>query len=197
MDELTKFDWDQMYIKGQIGWDIGYVSTPLKEYFDQLVNKSIKILIPGAGNAYEAEHLYKNGFTNVFILDYSTESIKSFKKRYPEFPSTHLIHEDFFQHQDQYDLIVEQTFFSSILPGKRNAYANKIYELLKQNGKLAGLLFTHEFDFQGPPFGGNENLYREIFSPLLDIITMEIAHNSIKPRKERELFFIMQKKSAE
>jgi len=197
MDELTKFDWDQMYIKGQIGWDIGYVSTPLKEYFDQLVNKSIKILIPGAGNAYEAEHLYKNGFTNVFILDYSTESIKSFKKRYPKFPSTHLIHEDFFQHQDQYDLIVEQTFFSSILPGKRNAYVNKIYELLKQNGKLAGLLFTHEFDFQGPPFGGNENLYREIFSPLLDIITMEIAHNSIKPRKERELFFIMQKKSAE
>ena len=197
MDELTKFDWDQMYIKGQIGWDIGYVSTPLKEYFDQLVNKSIKILIPGAGNAYEAEHLYKNGFTNVFILDYSTESIKSFKKRYPEFPSTHLIHEDFFQHQDQYDLIVEQTFFSSILPGKRNAYANKIYELLKQNGKLAGLLFTHEFDFQGPPFGGNKNLYLEIFSPLLDIVIMEIAHNSIKPRKERELFFIMQKKSAE
>ena len=92
-------------------------------------------------------------------------------------------------------LIVEQTFFSSILPSQRNAYANKAYELLKPNGKTVGLLFTHEFDFQGPPFGGSKNLYREIFSPLLDIITMEIAHNSIKPRRERELFFIMQKKS--
>lgn len=196
MDKLTNYDWDQMYKKGQVGWDIGYVSTPLKEYFDQLINKSIKILIPGAGNAYEAEYLYKNGFINVFILDYSSESIKSFKKRYPEFPSTHLIQEDFFEHQDQYDLIVEQTFFSSILPRQRNAYTQKIYELLKPNGKFVGLLFTHEFDFQGPPFGGSENLYREIFSPLLDIITMEIARNSIKPRKERELFFIMQKKSS-
>lgn len=196
MNELTDNDWDQMYKKGQVGWDIGYVSTPLKEYFDQLANKLIKILIPGAGNAYEAEHLYTNGFSNVFILDYSSESIKSFKKRNPEFPSTHLIHEDFFKHQSQYDLIIEQTFFSSIIPSQRNAYANKIYKLLKPNGKLVGLLFTHEFDFQGPPFGGNENLYREIFSPLLDIIIMEIAHNSIKPRKERELFFIMQKKSS-
>jgi len=196
MDELTNFDWDQMYKKGQIGWDIGYVSTPLKEYCDQLTNKSIKILIPGAGNAYEAEYLYKNGFTNVFILDYSTESIRSFRKRYPEFPSTHLIHEDFFEHQGKYDLIIEQTFFSSIAPGERNAYSVKIHELLKPNGKLVGLLFTHEFDFQGPPFGGNENLYKDIFSPLLDIIIMEIAHNSIKPRRERELFFIMQKKSS-
>ena len=196
MNELTDNDWDQIYKKGQLVWDIGYVSTPLKEYFDQIANKSIKILIPGAGNAYEAEYLNKNGFPNVFILDYSSESIKSFKKRYPEFPSTHLIQEDFFEHQGQYDLIVEQTFFSSILRGQRNAYADKIYGLLKPNGKFVGLLFTHEFDFQGPPFGGNENLYREIFSPLLDIITMEIAHNSIKPRKERELFFIMQKKSS-
>jgi len=196
MNELTNYDWDQMYKKGKVGWDIGYVSTPLKEYFDQLVNKSIMILIPGAGNAYEAEYLYKNGFPNVFILDYSSESINSFKKRYPEFPSTHLILEDFFEYQGQYDLIVEQTFFSSIIPGQRNAYADKIYELLKPNGKLVGLFFTHEFDFQGPPFGGNENIYREIFNPLMDIITMEIAHNSIKPRKERELFFIIQKKSS-
>ena len=55
--------WDSKYDKGEIGWDIGYVSTPLKEYFDQLQDKSIKILVPGAGNAWEVEYLHKSSFT--------------------------------------------------------------------------------------------------------------------------------------
>jgi hypothetical protein len=56
-----KFDksyWEEKFIKNETGWDIGYVSTPLKEYFDQLTNKDLKILIPGSGNGYEAEYLF-------------------------------------------------------------------------------------------------------------------------------------------
>jgi thiopurine S-methyltransferase len=62
MENLPAKFWDELYNTGQTGWDIGYVSTPLKAYFDQLSNQSLEILIPGAGNAYEAEYLYKNGF---------------------------------------------------------------------------------------------------------------------------------------
>jgi len=64
-----------------MGWDIGYPSTPIKEYADQLTDKSIQILIPGAGNAYEAEYLWKQGFSNVHILDISEIPLKEFKKR--------------------------------------------------------------------------------------------------------------------
>ena len=56
--------WNQRYISNNTGWDIGYVSTPIKEYIDQITNKNIKILIPGCGNAHEAEYLFKNGFKN-------------------------------------------------------------------------------------------------------------------------------------
>jgi hypothetical protein len=42
--------WEERYLKNEIGWDIGAVSTPLKEYIDQLTNKACRILIPGAGN---------------------------------------------------------------------------------------------------------------------------------------------------
>jgi len=34
--------WDNFYERNSLGWDIGYVSTPLKEYFDQLINKKLK-----------------------------------------------------------------------------------------------------------------------------------------------------------
>ncbi len=186
--------WDQLYQNGQTGWDIGYVSTPLKEYFDQLTDKNIKILIPGAGNAYEAEYLHKSGFTNVYVLDFSAESIRKFQKRYPEFPEAHLISEDFFTHHGQYDLIIEQTFFSSIARKLRPAYAQKMHELLKPGGKLTGLLFTHEFNFQAPPFGGTIQEYRDLFQPYFAFKAFDMTYNSIKPRAGRELFFILQKK---
>ena len=73
--------WDELYLNNSAGWDIGYVSVPLKDYFDQLTDKSISILIPGAGKAWEAEYLYKQGFLNTFILDFSETAITEFKLR--------------------------------------------------------------------------------------------------------------------
>jgi len=61
--------WSKRYEENQTGWDIGYPSTPIKTYVDQLENKDLKILIPGAGNAYEAEYLWQQGFKNVHVLD--------------------------------------------------------------------------------------------------------------------------------
>ena len=46
--KLTNQYWDNRYKQQQTGWDIGYISTPLKDYFDQLTNKRLKILIPSA-----------------------------------------------------------------------------------------------------------------------------------------------------
>ena len=68
MDFDKKF-WTDRYKSRQTQWDIGSISTPLKEYIDQLEDKNIKILIPGCGNAYEASYLFENGFNNVFLID--------------------------------------------------------------------------------------------------------------------------------
>ena len=187
--KLDKDFWNNTYINKQPGWDIGYVSTPLKEYFDQIINKGIKILIPGAGNAYEVEYLYRLGFKNVFLLDYAELAINNFKKRLPEFPEDHILIEDFFEHSNKYDLIVEQTFLTSFDKPIRMSYAKKMHELLNQGGKLVGLLFNHEFGNNHPPFGGTLEEYKTLFSPYFKFKTMDIAYNSIKPRKDRELFF--------
>ena len=68
MKKLNKEFWEHRYEQGDIGWDIGYISTPLKEYIDQLKDKELKILVPGAGNAYELIYLVENGFSNVFVI---------------------------------------------------------------------------------------------------------------------------------
>lgn len=181
--------WDSLYASGQTGWDIGYVSTPLKEYFDQLENKDQKILIPGAGNAYEVEYLHNKGFTNVFVLDIASRAIQSLKTRVPAFPEKHLIHGDFFDHNGQYELIIEQTFFCALDPTLRSEYVEKIRNLLLPDGKLAGVLFSTLFPFEGPPFGGTKEEYEKLFSPFLEA-SFEPCYNSIAPRMGSELFMI-------
>ncbi|MFK5857545.1 MAG: SAM-dependent methyltransferase [Bacteroidota bacterium] len=190
----TKRYWDSLYSSNSTGWDVGYISTPLKEYFDQLTNKNIRILIPGAGKAWEAEYLYKLGFKNTFILEFSEEAIMEFTTRCPWFPVSQIVSEDFFAHSNKYDLIVEQTFFSSLTPLSREKYVNKICDLLVDTGKYMGVLFNHEFDFEGPPFGGSVDEYVELFKPIFNFIIFETAFNSIKPRQGREVFLLLKKK---
>ena len=186
--DLTKDFWNNRYKNKEIGWDIGHTSTPLKNYIDQLENKEIRILIPGCGNAYEAEYLHLKGFNNVFLLDIAPMALEQFSKRVPDFPKKHLILENFFEHQGRYDLILEQTFFCAINPKMRGNYVHKMHQLLIPKGKLVGLLFAENFEKKHPPFGGTKEEYKKRFSPLFDIQKMEPANNSIESRKGRELF---------
>lgn len=193
----TRFDktyWESKYSDEATGWDIGYAAAPLVEYFKQLANKNLKILIPGGGNSYEAEYLFGQGFENVFVIDIAAQPLKNLKTRFPNFLDTHLIQGDFFNHKGNYDLIVEQTFFCALDPFLRQKYANKMHDLLAENGKLAGLLFDFELTDVGPPFGGSSPEYLQLFSEKFTIKKLERCYNSIQPRAGRELFFIFEKK---
>lgn len=148
--------WENRYQNQQTGWDIGEISSPLKAYINQLEDKSIKILIPGAGNAYEAEYLFLNGFKNVFVADIAAAPLQNIKKRLPSFPEKQLLHIDFFELEMQFDLILEQTFFCALPKSFRKAYAEKMQKLLKKEGKLVGLLFDDELPNGNPPYGGSK-----------------------------------------
>lgn len=188
--KLDRNYWEAQYLIKQTGWDLGYPSPPLVEYIDQLTHKDIRILVPGAGNAWEVEYLWKMGFWNTYLLDFSSTAIERFKKRVPEFPADHIFEEDFFKHQKTYDLVLEQTFFSSLLPEQREKYVCKMHEILSGGGKLVGVVFNHEFSFEGPPFGATPESYISLINPYFGIEVFEEAFNSIKPRKGREHFLI-------
>jgi len=193
--DLDHLYWENKYQANNIGWDIGYVSPPIKAYFNQLKNKDISILIPGAGNAHEAEYLFNNGFKNITVLDFAKQPLKNLQKRIPSFPETNLINENFFKHHEKYDLIIEQTFFCALNPELRANYAVKINELLNKNGKIAGLLFDFPLNDEGPPFGGSVDEYKNTFSINFNIKTLSRCYNSIESRQGTELFIIFEKKN--
>jgi len=187
-DFLSQTYWNNRYLNQETGWDIGCISAPLKSYFDQLTNKDIKILIPGAGNAHEAIYLHQQQFTQVHVVDYAAQPIANIQTQHPSFPKHHLICSDFFEHTEQYDLIIEQTFFCALNPSLRPQYVAHMQKLLKHTGKLVGLLFDDELPGDTPPFGGNKTEYKALFEKQFTINIMETAYNSIAPRKDRELF---------
>ena len=192
--KLDKKFWEDKYSKNKLGWDIGYVSTPLKEYIDQLSNKKLKILVPGAGNGYEVKYLFERGFENVFVVDIALQPLKNIKSRITVFPKNQLIQTNFFDLEEgDFDLILEQTFFCALDPKLREAYAIKMKSVLKDKGKLVGLLFDFPLTDQGPPFGGDINEYQKLFKQHFKLKTLERAYNSIEPRKGNELFFIFEK----
>lgn len=191
---LDKIFWDNRYLNKETGWDIGYPSTPLTNFIDTLSNKQTSILIPGCGRAYEAEYLFNKGFDNVTLVDISPTALSEFSKRLPKFPKDKLIEEDFFNHNGQYDIILEQTFFCAIDPELRPNYASHCHQLLADNGRIVGLLFAENFDNNHPPFGGTQEEYIDLFSKLFEIEKMAIANNSIEARLGRELFFRFNKK---
>ncbi|TGN22959.1 methyltransferase domain-containing protein [Empedobacter tilapiae] len=191
--KLNENFWNNKYINNETGWDLKAPSTPLKEYIDQLENKNIRILIPGCGNAYEAEYLLKQGFINITLIDISEVIVEKIKEKFKNNPHIQVLHQDFFDLEGQYDLILEQTFFCALDPELRQKYSIKMNELLAENGKLVGILFNREFGNNTPPFGGDKTEYETYFNDYFDFKVMENCYNSITPRKGTELFINLKK----
>lgn len=188
--------WETQYKTNATGWDLGNVSPPIKEYINTIANKNLSILIPGCGNSYEAEHLLNQGFTNVTVIDIAPTLVKNIQEKFNTNPNIKIVLGDFFEHQGQYDLILEQTFFCALPPSMRQKYVSKIHQLLSKNGKLVGLLFNKNFE-SGPPFGGSQAEYEQLFRDYFEFIIMGTCYNSIAPRANNELFIELQKKELE
>ena len=189
--------WDKRYETQETGWDIGEVSAPLKAYIDQLEDKDISVLIPGCGNAWEAEYMLSKGFTNITLVDFSEHAVTSVKQRLSAYVGKGLtvLCQDFFDLHQLFDLILEQTFFCALVPELRRYYADKLFNNLQAGGKVAGVLFNHEFEVN-PPFGTTKDVYLDLFEPLFDVEVLDECYNSIASRNGSELFLIMKRRSS-
>jgi len=192
-DHLSEQFWEEKYLNGQTGWDMGVVSPPLTAFVDQWKSKESSILIPGCGNAYEAVYLARNGFRNVTVVDIAAAPLRNLHEKLDsgKLNTVRLQQTDFFELQGRFDLMLEQTFFCAIDPAMRSQYVHKAAELLSPGGVLAGVLFATHFADEGPPYGGTEQEYRTLFSERFCIDTMAPCHNSHPKRQGNELFIRM------
>ena len=186
---MSKDYWNNLYNNEETGWDIGFPSPAIKEYVDQLDNKAMPILIPGCGNAYEAEYLLAQGFTDVTLIDIAPSLTTALENKFEKDIGKRIkiITGDFFNHDGTYQLVLEQTFLSALDPSLRTKYADKMHSLLLKGGHLAGVLFNQVFE-DGPPYGGTLEEYILMFEGNFIIKKLEVCNNSIERRKGQEVF---------
>ena len=191
--DLDESYWTDKYKRNHIGWDAGSITTPIKEYIDQLEDKNLKILVPGCGNGHEVKYLHDQGFMNVTVVDLSAEPFITLTPQCSNWIKEAFIVGDFFDLVGSYDLIIEQTFFCALVPSLRPNYADKMHQLLAKDGKLAGVFFNIPLGIDSPPFGGSRDEYVEFFKDKFEFNVFEECYNSIKPRAGNELFINLRK----
>lgn len=184
--------WNNQYVNENTGWDLGEISPPIKDYIDTIKDKNISILIPGCGNAYEAEYLLQKGFNNITVIDIAPDLVESLQQKFANNANIKVVLGDFFEHQSSYDLIIEQTFFCALPPTMRQKYVWKMHQLLHPNGNLVGLLFNRTFE-NNPPFGGSANEYENLFQQAFHLSPLINCNNSATPRTNTEIFIDFQK----
>lgn len=187
--------WDAQYKIKSTGWDLGQIAPPIQNFIGTIENKNCRILIPGCGNTYEAEHLLEKGFTNITVIDIAPTLVTLLQQKFANNCNIKIVLGDFFEHQGEYDIIIEQTFFCALPPFMRQKYVWKMHQLLAKEGKVAGLLFNRTFE-ASPPFGGSQKEYELLFKIAFHFTKLEVAKNSVTPRANSELFFEFKKNSA-
>lgn len=184
----TKDYWEERWRLQQTRWDVGGPSTPLQTYIESLTDTEMSILIPGCGNAHEAECLLKAGFRDITLLDIAPAAVDAIRQKWSGKSGIKVICGDFFAHRTTYDLILEQTFFCALPPQRRPDYAAHMHRILHPGGLLAGVLFDTDFEQDGPPFGGNRDEFEALFTPYFEFLNFDSCYNSIPQRVGNEIF---------
>ncbi|MGD1851987.1 MAG: methyltransferase [Cyanophyceae cyanobacterium] len=190
--------WNQRYKDQDTGWDLGQPSPVLAaflpEYLKQnnLLERSPKAAVVGCGRGHDARFIAKLGIETVGF-DFAPLAVKEAWKlaRRSQLTEKQLRFEemDIFavspELQGQFDLVIEHTCFCAINPDRRADYVASVRSLLKPNGQLIGVFYTHNRP-GGPPFGTNEAQILDVFLPKFKREFWQLSDHSIGRREGNE-----------
>ena len=154
---LSPTAWENRYLQGTTGWDLGQPAPALSEWVGSQgpSENTTSAIVLGAGRGYDALLFARHGF-QVTAVDFAPSAIAALAQ---EAAATHLslvlLEQDIFsllpQWQGHFNYVVEHTCFCALDPNLRSAYVDLTANLLSPQGELLAVFFTHDRP-GGPPF---------------------------------------------
>lgn len=188
--------WETKYQRAEHPWDLGQAAPPLMDFFAER-SCTGKLVVLGCGHGHDAIFLAQRGFT-VTGVDFAPSAIAA-ARQFAQQANVilKLLQANIFDlpatYPQQFDVVFEHTCFCAIAPEQRPDYVRVAASILKPQGILYGIFFTHNRD-GGPPFGSTPQGIRDLFAPHFDILSLEPIQNSIPSRQGEEHWGIFQKK---
>jgi methyl halide transferase len=195
MNNLTPEAWEERYQTGQDPWNLGFPAPPLVDLLASAALLPGSVAVLGCGAGADALLFAEAGF-EVMGFDFATSAIDRAQQNALDrnLPARFLQRDIFAlpaEFPQQFNYVVEHTCFCAIDVTLRADYVRVVKDLLRPQGKLLGLFFTHSRP-GGPPFGVKPQEVLDLFAPHFDILEFRAAENSIDRRQGEEHLGIFQ-----
>jgi len=161
--------WEQLWKEGVIPWDAQGVTPVIAHLLKTNQIHNGRALVPGCGTGYDVVAM-GNPDRIVTGLDISSTALQQAQlmaEKSPNAEYVHFLNTDFFSFapQHKFNLIFDYTFFCAIDPSLRARWAEKMAELLLEDGELLTLVFPLDDHDGGPPFTVSLEAYKKVLSP--------------------------------
>jgi len=190
-------DWEHHYEINDLGWDLGGVAPPFVRLWKERKISPCKAIIPGCGRGHEAIFLAEHGF-QITAVDYAQGAVGWLEKALVKKNlSGEVLRQDFFNldsyYNDNFDLMLENTFFCAISPSMRQKYVVTAGRVLRSGALFVGLFYETDKE-GGPPFNTRKRDIEEHFSEQFAIEMLGKTPYSAEQRKGKEWLAIFKKK---
>ena len=191
MQSITESSyWEERYQEQTPRWDLGEAAPAFRSLLNSENKPNLgKTAVLGCGRGYDALLFAEHGF-EVVGFDFAPTAIAdSISLAQTTNNTAQFLQRDIFnlatEFPDYFDYVVEHTCFCAIPPERRTEYVQLVRSILRPNGELIALFFTHTRP-GGPPFGSTPPEIRQYFEADFEILFLEPVLNSVPSRQGEE-----------
>jgi len=195
--KMDDTDWDEHYQRGELFWDKGAPSPPLKQYLERHPIRG-RTLVPGCGRGHEVAMAVEHGL-DAIGLDIAPTGITEARALYPQIAERFIIG-NFFdppaEMRGAFDVVVEHTLLCALPPAMRDDYRRAIDLTLRHGGLLLGVWFINpalDPGEQGPPFGISVAELTALFREGYEIVDDYVPNVAFPNREGRERLRVLRR----
>jgi methyl halide transferase len=183
-------DWDERYKKGEVFWDKGAPSLPMKQYLERHPVRG-RALVPGCGRGHEVALAVEHGL-DATGLDIAPTAVAEARSLYPHLAKRFVIGSLFdppAEMRDAFDVVLEHTCMSALPPTMRAEYRRGIDLTLRHGGLLIGVWYINpDLDpgEEGPPFPFSVPALTALFANGYEIVHDYVPDVAFAGREGRE-----------
>ncbi len=201
-------DWEQRYEDGNMPWEKGYASPPLKEWIETsafagtILPLRGEMLVPGCGWGHDVRLLASVSSPEAHIIgmDLAKSAVRGARSRTPaeDFPQVSYVLSDFLKPAevevhapaDRFDCVFEHTLFCAINPDRRDQYVESVKSFVKPGGLYVAVWYLNpgrDPGETGPPFGVSRQELETRFAGAFSLVDQLDPSRSYPGREGREL----------
>lgn len=190
-------NWDEAYQKGEVYWDKGAPSLPMRQYLERHPVKG-RTLVPGCGRGHEVALAVSLGL-DATGLDIAPTAIAEAKALYPQIADRYIIGDLFNpapELRGAFDVVLEHTCMSGLPPALRASYRRGIDLTLKPGGLLIGVWFINpnlDPGYEGPPFPFSVPALTALFADGYTIVDDYVPDVAFPGREGRERLRVLRR----